>query len=87
MHLQHRNTRCRECATEVPAIFLAKVAANTPALVKAYRAKKIFTGRGQPPEASSSAAVPKLVADHPTLIGHIDKSALDASVKPGKSVV
>jgi ABC-type phosphate transport system substrate-binding protein len=63
--------------------FYAKVAAKSPALVKAYWAKMIFTGRGQPPkEAPNSAAVRKLVADNPALIGYIDKSALDASVKP-----
>jgi ABC-type phosphate transport system substrate-binding protein len=63
--------------------FYAKVAAKSPALVKAYWAKMIFTGRGQPPkEAPNSVAVRKLVADNPALIGYIDKSALDASVKP-----
>ncbi|HEU4376070.1 MAG TPA: phosphate ABC transporter substrate-binding protein [Telluria sp.] len=63
--------------------FYAKVAAKSPALVKAYWAKMIFTGRGQPPkEAPNSAAVRKLVADNPALIGYIAKSALDASVKP-----
>jgi ABC-type phosphate transport system substrate-binding protein len=63
--------------------FYAKVAAKSPALVKAYWAKMIFTGRGQPPkEAPNSAAVRKLVADNPALIGYIDRSALDASVKP-----
>lgn len=63
--------------------FYAKVAAKTPVLMKAYWAKMIFTGRGQPPkEAPSSAAIRKLVADNPALIGYIDKSALDASVKP-----
>jgi ABC-type phosphate transport system substrate-binding protein len=63
--------------------FYAKVAAKSPALMKAYWAKMIFTGRGQPPrEAQGSAAVRKLVADNPALIGYIDRTALDASVKP-----
>ena len=63
--------------------FYAKVTAKSPALVKAYWAKMIFTGRGQPPkEAPNSATVRKMVADNPALIGYIDKSALDASVKP-----
>lgn len=63
--------------------FYARVAAKTPVLMKAYWAKMIFTGRGQPPkEAPNSAAIRKLVADNPALIGYIDKSALDASVKP-----
>ena len=63
--------------------FYAKVASKTPALVKAYWTKMIFTGRGQPPkEAPNSGAIRKLVADNPALIGYIDKSALDSSVKP-----
>jgi fermentation-respiration switch protein FrsA (DUF1100 family) len=63
--------------------FYARVAARTPALMKAHWAKMIFTGRGQPPrEAPGSAAVRKLVAENPTLIGYIDKSSLDASVRP-----
>ena len=63
--------------------FYLKVANRSPALMKAYWTKKIFTGRGQPPrELPSSQAVRKLVADNPTLIGYIDRSALDASVRP-----
>ncbi|MTW13373.1 phosphate ABC transporter substrate-binding protein [Pseudoduganella eburnea] len=63
--------------------FYLKVANRTPALMKAYWTKKIFTGRGQPPrELPNSMAVRKLVADNPTLIGYIERSALDASVRP-----
>lgn len=64
------------------AEFYNTVAARTPALMKAYWAKMVFTGRGQPPrELPSSAAVRKLVAENPAVIAYIDKSALDASVK------
>lgn len=63
--------------------FYLKVANRSPALMKAYWTKKIFTGRGQPPrELPNSAAVRKLVADNPTLIGYIERSALDGSVRP-----
>jgi hypothetical protein len=63
--------------------FYAKVASKTPALLKAYWTKMIFTGRGKPPrEAPNSAAVRKQVADNPALIGYIDRVALDASVRP-----
>ena len=63
--------------------FYLKVTNRTPALMKAYWTKKIFTGRGQPPrELPNSQAVRKLVADNPTLIGYIERSALDASVRP-----
>jgi ABC-type phosphate transport system substrate-binding protein len=62
--------------------FYSKVTSKSPALVKAYWTKMIFTGRGEPPkEAPNSAAVRKLVAENPTLIGYIDKASLDASVK------
>jgi len=62
--------------------FYSKVTSKTRPLVKAYWTKMIFTGRGQPPkEVGSSAAIRKMVAENPSLIGYIDKSALDASVK------
>ena len=63
--------------------FYARVAAKSPALLKAYWSKLLFTGRGQPPrEVDGSAAVKKLVADTPGLIGYIERSALDATVRP-----
>lgn len=63
-------------------LFYQKIAAKSPALLKAYWSKMIFTGRGQPPqEIGTSTAVRKRVADNPSLIGYIDKAALDASVR------
>jgi ABC-type phosphate transport system substrate-binding protein len=62
--------------------FYEKVASRTPALMKAYWTKRIFTGRGQPPrELSGSAAVRKAVAENPGAIGYIDRAAVDASVR------
>lgn len=62
--------------------FYTRVAAKSPALLKAYWSKLLFTGRGQPPrEVAGNAAIKKLVADTPGLIGYIDSSALDASVR------
>jgi ABC-type phosphate transport system substrate-binding protein len=50
--------------------------------VKAIWARLIFTGQGQPPkELPDAAAVKKAVAADPKLIGYIDRSDLDASVK------
>ena len=64
-------------------VFYLKVAAKSPALLRSYWTKIIFTGRGQPPrEVPDSASVRKLVADNPGLIGYIDRNALNASVKP-----
>jgi ABC-type phosphate transport system substrate-binding protein len=62
--------------------FYSVMAGKSPALMKAYWTKMVFTGRGQPPrELASSAAVRKMVADNPSMIGYIDRAALDASVK------
>jgi ABC-type phosphate transport system substrate-binding protein len=62
--------------------FYLKVAKRTPALMKAYWTKRIFTGRGQPPrELPNSLAVRKLVAENPGMIGYVDRSTLDASVR------
>lgn len=62
--------------------FYNKVASKSPALMKAYWTKMVFTGRGQPPrELDNSIAVRKMVADNPSMIGYIDRAAMDASVK------
>lgn len=63
--------------------FYLRVTGKTPALLKAYWSKMVFTGRGQPPrDLAGSAAVRKAVADDPALIGYIDREALDPSVRP-----
>lgn len=62
--------------------FYGKVAASTPERMKAHWTRMMFTGRGQPPrEAAGNAAVRRMVAADPALIGYIDRSALDASVR------
>ena len=62
--------------------FYRRVADRSPALMKAYWSKMVFTGRGQPPrEMHGSAAVRRMVAGNPAMIGYIDRAALDASVK------
>jgi ABC-type phosphate transport system substrate-binding protein len=62
--------------------FYVKVVSKTPPLVKAYWSKMSFTGRAQPPkELPDSIAIRKLVAANPNLIGYIDRSALDSSIK------
>jgi ABC-type phosphate transport system substrate-binding protein len=49
---------------------------------KAYWAKMVFSGRGVPPkEVPSDAEIKSMVAGNPNMIGYIDKSAVDSSVK------
>ena len=67
--------------------FYQKVTGKNSAQVKAFWSKQIFSGKGTPPkDGGNDSAVKALVAASPTLIGYIDKSALDASVKPLLSI-
>ncbi|KQN69237.1 phosphate ABC transporter substrate-binding protein [Duganella sp. Leaf61] len=62
--------------------FYNKVSAKSPALLRAYWTKMVFTGRGLPPrEMATSVAMRRLVAANPSLIGYIDSAALDDSVQ------
>ncbi len=62
--------------------FYMRYADKTPAQLKAYWSKIIFTGRGQPPLALASAAeVKKRLAASPAAISYIDRTQLDPSVR------
>jgi ABC-type phosphate transport system substrate-binding protein len=62
--------------------FYSKVTGKTAAQAKSYWAKLSFTGKGTPPkEAQSSTDIKNLVSNNPKLIGYIEKSAVDSSVK------
>jgi ABC-type phosphate transport system substrate-binding protein len=62
--------------------FYAKITGKTPAQVKAYWSKIIFTGRGQPPKAvASDLDVKKFVAANVGAIGYIDAALLDDSIR------
>ena len=62
--------------------FYLKFSDKSPAQIKAFWSKIIFTGRGQPPkEVSNDAEVKKFIAKHPDAIGYIDQKLLDDSVK------
>lgn len=62
--------------------FYSKVVHKNSAQLSAYWAKVIFTGDGRPPEKlESNVAVRKAVSKNPKVIGYIDKSAVDKSVR------
>jgi ABC-type phosphate transport system substrate-binding protein len=62
--------------------FYARVAGKSPAQMKAYWSKIIFTGRGQPPkEVPNGTALRKRLADDPTAIGYIDAGLVNDSIK------
>jgi ABC-type phosphate transport system substrate-binding protein len=62
--------------------FYLKTSGKAPAQMKAHWARMLFTGRGQPPvESGDNAAIKRLVAENPNLIGYIERNALDPSVR------
>lgn len=62
--------------------FYTKVVGKSAAQAKSYWSKLAFTGKGTPPkEMASSAEVKKALAANPALVGYIEKTAVDASVK------
>jgi hypothetical protein len=69
-------------ANELRETFYKKATGRDSAQIKAVWSRLIFTGQGQPPkEVPDAAAVKKAVASDPKLVGYIDKSDVDASVK------
>ena len=62
--------------------FYLKVTGKNPSQVKAYWAKQVFTGSGQPPkEIESSTDLVDLIAKNPNLVGYVEKSKVNSSVK------
>jgi ABC-type phosphate transport system substrate-binding protein len=62
--------------------FYTRLADMSPAQVKAFWARIIFTGRGQPPRTVATGLEAKrlLIAD-PNAISYIDQSLVDSSVR------
>lgn len=62
--------------------FYEKLTNKTPKQVLAYRANMVFSGKGRAPkELSSSQEVKKIVADNPNVVGYMEKSSVDNSVR------
>jgi ABC-type phosphate transport system substrate-binding protein len=62
--------------------FYAHFTGKSPAQLKAYWSRIIFTGRGQPPrQVAGSAEAKKLVAQNPNAIAYIDSSQVDDTVR------
>lgn len=62
--------------------FYREFADKSPAQIKAYWSKIIFTGRGAPPrEVANDLAMKRLIIAHPNDIGYIDRDMVDGSVK------
>jgi len=69
-------------AAPIRAEFYKLVTGRDTAQVKAVWSRLVFSGKAQPPkELPDSAAVKKAVAADPKVVGYIEKTAVDASVK------
>ena len=62
--------------------FNEKIIKKEEAELRAYWAQQIFSGKGQPNTiVSGDADVKKLVSENPAMIGYIDASKVDETVK------
>jgi len=62
--------------------FYSKVTGKSASQAKSHWSKLSFTGKGTAPkEGRNSDEIKRLVADNPKLVGYIEKSAVDSSVK------
>ena len=62
--------------------FVSTVLKKNDQQIKSYWAQLLFTGKGTPPkEVGSDSDVKKLVSQNPSLIGYIDSSEADDSIK------
>lgn len=62
--------------------FNADVLNKSSSQLKAYWSKLVFTGKGSPPiDVANDADVIKLIATNPNMIGYVDASKVDDSVK------
>ncbi len=68
--------------TSVRKSFNSSALGKSSSQLKSYWSRLIFTGKGTPPKQSGDdSAVKQLVANNPNIIGYIDSSAVDSSVK------
>lgn len=62
--------------------FHDKITGKSAAQLKSYWSKLVFSGKATPPkEVPNSVEVKKLIAANPNMIGYIEKTGVDASVK------
>jgi len=61
--------------------FYAAFTGWSPAQLKSYWAKIIFTGRGQPPATVASGEIRKALASNPQAVAYVDRSAVDDTMR------
>lgn len=72
----------RKEGSEIRVQFMETVVGKDESQMKSYWSRLIFTGKGIPPKIiESDQEVKELVSRNPDIIGYIDASAVDDSVK------
>ncbi|MGR6870892.1 phosphate ABC transporter substrate-binding protein [Pseudomonas sp. HK3] len=62
--------------------FYANIVKKSESQLKSYWSRLIFTGKGQAPQVvGGDAEVKNMVANNPNILGYIDESAVDGTVK------
>jgi ABC-type phosphate transport system substrate-binding protein len=62
--------------------FYSKFTGKSPAQVKAFWSKLIFTGRGRPPRSlANDAEVIRALRDNPGAIGYVERASIDAATR------
>jgi ABC-type phosphate transport system substrate-binding protein len=62
--------------------FYLKFTGKSPAQMKAFWSKVIFTGRGRPPRSvANDAMVIRALQEDPTAIGYVQRASVDATVR------
>jgi ABC-type phosphate transport system substrate-binding protein len=62
--------------------FNTSILGKSDSQLKSYWSRLIFTGKGTPPKQSGTdMEIKTLVANNPNIIGYIDSSAVDSTVK------
>jgi hypothetical protein len=62
--------------------FYTKMTGRTATQLKSYWAKQTFSGKGTPPKVvAGDSEIKKLVAENPNIIGYMDKSKIDSTVR------
>ena len=62
--------------------FYRRAANKSASQLKAYWARQVFTGQGEPPRSlRDDIEVKELVSENPNMIGYIDAARLDDTVK------
>lgn len=61
--------------------FYTNIAGKTEAQLRAYRAKQIFSGRGNPPRRVDAGELPAYLDTHPEAVSYMEASARPPSLK------